>query len=40
MDIIKELEQDEIKRLVTGAVIVAAVIGDYYRHRLGKARTL
>ena len=31
--------KDEIKRLVTGAVIVAAVIGDYYRHRLGKNRT-
>lgn len=26
--------KDEIKRLVTGAVIVAAVIVDYYRHRL------
>lgn len=32
--------KDEIKRLVTGAVIVAAVIGDYYRHRLGKTRSL
>ena len=31
--------KDEIKRLVTGAVIVAAVIADYYRHRLGKGRT-
>ena len=31
--------KDEIKRLVTGAVIVAAVILDYYRHRLSKART-
>jgi len=31
--------KDEIKRLVTGAVIIAAVVGDYYRHRLGKART-
>jgi len=32
--------KDEIKRLVTGAVIVAAVIADYYRHRLGKARAV
>jgi ribose transport system permease protein len=31
--------KDETKRLVTGAVIVAAVILDYYRHRLSKART-
>lgn len=31
--------KDEIKRLVTGAVIVAAVIVDHYRHRLGKGRT-
>ncbi|HEX5223092.1 MAG TPA: ABC transporter permease [Verrucomicrobiae bacterium] len=31
--------KEEIKRLVTGAVIVAAVIADYYRHRLGKGRT-
>lgn len=30
--------KDEIKRLVTGAVIVAAVILDHYRHRLSKAR--
>lgn len=30
--------KDEIKRLVTGAVIVAAVIVDYYRHRLSKGR--
>lgn len=30
--------KDEIKRLVTGAVIVAAVILDYYRHRLSKVR--
>ena len=30
--------QDEIKRLVTGAVIIAAVIVDHYRHRLGKGR--
>ncbi len=30
--------KDEIKRLVTGAVIVAAVIVDYYRQRLGKGR--
>ena len=28
--------KDEFKRLVTGAVIVAAVIGDYYRHSLSK----
>jgi ribose transport system permease protein len=28
--------RDEIKRLVTGAVIVAAVIVDYYRRRLGE----
>ncbi len=28
--------RDETKRLVTGAVIVAAVIVDYYRHRLSK----
>lgn len=31
--------KDEIKRLVTGAVIVAAVIVDHYRHRLGKGRS-
>lgn len=31
--------KDEIKRLITGAVIVAAVIGDYYRHRLEQTRT-
>lgn len=30
--------KDEIKRLVTGAVIVAAVIVDYYRHRLSQGR--
>lgn len=30
--------KDEIKRLVTGAVIVAAVIADYYRHRFSKGR--
>lgn len=30
--------KDEMKRLVTGAVIVAAVILDQYRHRFGKAR--
>lgn len=30
--------KDEIKRLVTGAVIVAAVIADHYRHRLGRIR--
>jgi ribose transport system permease protein len=30
--------KDEIKRLVTGAVIVAAVIVDYYRHRLSKVK--
>lgn len=30
--------KDEMKRLVTGAVIVAAVIVDHYRHRLGKGR--
>jgi len=29
--------QESTKRLVTGAVIVAAVILDYYRHRLNKA---
>ena len=28
--------KDEIKRLVTGAVIVAAVIVDHYRHRLAR----
>ena len=28
--------QDSTKRLVTGAVIVAAVILDYYRHRIWK----
>jgi ribose transport system permease protein len=31
--------KDETKRLVTGAVIVAAVVLDYYRHRLGKRIT-
>jgi len=30
--------KDEIKRLVTGAVIIAAVIVDYYRHRLSNGR--
>lgn len=30
--------RDETKRLVTGAVIVAAVILDQYRHRLARAR--
>ncbi|MFO1477752.1 MAG: ABC transporter permease [Verrucomicrobiota bacterium] len=30
--------RDEIKRLVTGAVIVAAVIVDHYRHRLAARR--
>jgi ribose transport system permease protein len=30
--------KDEIKRLVTGAVIIAAVIVDYYRHRLSQMR--
>lgn len=30
--------KDEIKRLVTGAVIVAAVLVDHYRHRLGGRR--
>ena len=29
--------QEPIKRLVTGCVIVAAVIADYYRHRLRRA---
>ncbi len=28
--------KDETKRLITGAVIIAAVIVDHYRHRLGK----
>ena len=28
--------RDEIKRLITGAVIIAAVIVDYYRHRLNR----
>ncbi|HRZ37946.1 MAG TPA: ABC transporter permease [Candidatus Paceibacterota bacterium] len=32
--------KDEMKRLVTGLVIVAAVIVDHYRHRLTKARTV
>jgi len=32
--------KDEMKRLVTGFVIVAAVIVDHYRHRLTKARTV
>ena len=31
--------KDETKRLVTGLVIVAAVIVDHYRHRLGKAKS-
>lgn len=31
--------RDETKRLVTGAVIIAAVILDQYRHKLGKAKT-
>lgn len=31
--------KDEIKRLVTGAVIITAVIVDYYRIRLSKNRT-
>ncbi|MBI4324653.1 MAG: ABC transporter permease [Chloroflexi bacterium] len=30
--------KDETKRLITGLVIVAAVIMDHYRHRLGKGR--
>jgi len=30
--------KDEMKRLVTGAVIVAAVIVDHYRHRLGRPK--
>ena len=30
--------KDETKRLVTGAVIVAAVIVDHYRHRIGRGR--
>ena len=30
--------KDETKRLITGAVIVAAVVVDYYRQRLGTAR--
>jgi len=30
--------QEPIKRLVTGAVIVAAVVADYYRHRLRNAK--
>lgn len=30
--------RDETKRLVTGLVIVAAVIGDHYRHRLSKPK--
>jgi len=29
--------KDETKRLITGLVIVAAVIADHYRHRLGKS---
>jgi ribose transport system permease protein len=32
--------KDEIKRLVTGAVIIAAVIVDYYRHRLSQRRAI
>jgi ribose transport system permease protein len=31
--------KDETKRLVTGSVIVAAVIVDYYRRRLSNRRT-
>ena len=31
--------KDEIKRLVTGAVIIAAVIVDQYRQRLGRKRS-
>ncbi len=31
--------RDETKRLVTGAVIVAAVIVDYYRRHLGSKRS-
>lgn len=31
--------KDETKRLVTGAVIVAAVIVDHYRHRIGRGRS-
>jgi len=31
--------RDETKRLITGLVIVAAVILDHYRHRLGKSRS-
>jgi len=30
--------KDEIKRLITGAVIIAAVIVDHYRHRLSQRR--
>ncbi len=30
--------RDETKRLITGAVIIAAVIVDYYRRRLGKGK--
>ena len=30
--------EESTKRLVTGCVIVAAVILDYYRHRLGQAK--
>ncbi len=30
--------KDETKRLVTGLVIVAAVIVDHYRHRLRRAK--
>jgi ribose transport system permease protein len=32
--------RDETKRLVTGAVIVAAVIFDHYRHRLSQRRSV
>jgi len=31
--------RDETKRLITGLVIVAAVILDHYRHRLGKSKS-
>jgi ribose transport system permease protein len=31
--------KDETKRLITGAVIVAAVIVDYYRRSLSNRRT-
>jgi ribose transport system permease protein len=32
--------KDELKRLVTGFVIVAAVVVDHYRHRLTKNRSV